>query len=85
MSAADNIRNANCALSDINMLIVSEAMYDGDGDSDSDLVTLRAAQKLVTDYISATAAEVGSEGDLEAIAEDTMNALIRQAYYSSPY
>ena len=82
MAATDNVSRATYALDTINGLIVAEAQdaAEGDGgDSTQDLVTLRAAQVLMTEYIAATAAEVGSDDDLEDIADDLMNQLIRNA------
>jgi hypothetical protein len=79
MAATRNISIANCALSDLNSLIVAEVELDGGADSADDLVNLRAAQSLVTAYITSTAAEVGSDEDMEAIADDLMNQLIRNA------
>ena len=83
MAATQSISIANCALSDISQLILSEAELDGGADSVEDLTNLRAAQQLVTQYITATAEEVGTPEDLEAIEADVMNQLIRSAagYY----
>ena len=85
MAATRSLSIANCALNDVNQLILAETELDGGADSNEDVVNLRATQQLLTTYIAATSNEVGTPEDLEAIEADVMNSLIRNAagYYPS--